>query len=81
MFAVLGLRSLYFALARLMHAFHYLSYGLAFILIFIGLKLLGEDFLRARFNLELPVPVSLGIVGTLLLGAVAASLLWPKKGA
>ncbi|RYF11167.1 MAG: TerC family protein, partial [Deltaproteobacteria bacterium] len=50
-FAVLGLRSLYFALSRLMAAFHYLSYGLALILIFIGLKLLGEDFLRARFNL------------------------------
>ncbi|MGI4831949.1 MAG: TerC family protein [Janthinobacterium lividum] len=77
-FAVLGLRSLYFALARLMHAFHYLNYGLALILIFIGLKLLGEDFLRARFNLALPVPVSLGIVGALLLGSVVASLLWPK---
>ncbi|NML64730.1 TerC family protein [Hymenobacter sp. RP-2-7] len=77
-FAVLGLRSLYFALARLMHAFHYLSYGLALILIFIGLKLLGEDFLREHFNLALPVPVSLGIVGALLLGSVAASLLWPK---
>lgn len=77
-FAVLGLRSLYFALARLMHAFHYLSYGLALILIFIGLKLLGEDFLREHFNLALPVPVSLGIVGALLLGSVVASLLWPK---
>lgn len=77
-FAVLGLRSLYFALARLMHAFHYLSYGLALILIFIGLKLLGEDYLRAHFNLALPVPVSLGIVGALLLGSVAASLRWPK---
>jgi len=79
-FAVLGLRSLYFALARLMHAFHYLNYGLAFILVFIGLKLLAEDFLREHFNLMLPVPVSLGIVGGLLLGSVVASLLWPKKG-
>ena len=78
-FALLGLRALYFALARLMALFHYLHYGLALILIFIGGKLLAEDFLRERFNLELSVPVSLGVVGALLLGAVAASLLWPKK--
>lgn len=78
-FALLGLRALYFALASLMTLFHYLNYGLALILIFIGGKLLAEDILRTRFNLELPVPVSLGIVGALLLGSVAASLLWPKK--
>ena len=78
-FALLGLRALYFALANLMTLFHYLHYGLALILIFIGGKLLAEDILRTRFNLELPVPVSLGIVGALLLGSVAASLLWPKK--
>ena len=78
-FALLGLRALYFALARLMVLFHYLHYGLALILIFIGGKLLAEDFLRQRFNLELSVPVSLGVVGALLLGAVVASLLWPQK--
>lgn len=78
-FALLGLRALYFALARLMVLFHYLHYGLALILIFIGGKLLAEDFLRQRFNLELSVPVSLGVVGALLLGAVGASLLWPKS--
>ena len=78
-FALLGLRALYFALASLMTLFHYLHYGLALILVFIGGKLLAEDILRTRFNLELPVPVSLGIVGALLLGSVAASLLWPKK--
>jgi tellurite resistance protein TerC len=78
-FALLGLRALYFALASMMALFHYLSYGLALILIFIGGKLLAEDFLREHFNLELPMPVSLGIVGVLLLGSVGASLLWPKK--
>ncbi|TDN38782.1 TerC family protein [Hymenobacter sp. UV11] len=78
-FALLGLRALYFALASLMRLFHYLNYGLAFILIFIGGKLLAEDILRERFNLELPMPVSLGIVGLLLLGSVGASLLWPKR--
>ncbi|MDO7883826.1 TerC family protein [Hymenobacter cheonanensis] len=80
-FALLGLRALYFALASLMTLFHYLHYGLALILVFIGGKLLAEDILRDRFNLELPVPVSLSIVGVLLLGSVAASLLWPKKAA
>ena len=80
-FALLGLRSLYFALARLMKAFHFLSYGLALILIFIGVKLLAEDFLRTHFNLEIPVPVSLSVVGALLLGSVGASLLWPHKAA
>lgn len=78
-FALLGLRALYFALASLMSLFHYLHYGLALILVFIGGKLLTEDLLRERFNLELPVPVSLGIVGVLLLGSVGASLLWPKQ--
>lgn len=78
-FALLGLRALYFALASLMTLFHYLHYGLALILVFIGGKLLAEDILRERFGLELPVPVSLGIVGLLLLGSVGASLLWPKK--
>lgn len=78
-FALLGLRALYFALASLMTLFHYLHYGLALILVFIGGKLLAEDLLRERFGLELPVPVSLGIVGLLLLGSVGASLLWPKK--
>ncbi len=78
-FALLGLRALYFALASLMRLFHYLNYGLAFILIFIGGKLLAEDILRERFNLELPMPVSLGIVGLLLLGSVGASLLWPRR--
>ncbi|GAA4497371.1 TerC family protein [Hymenobacter ginsengisoli] len=80
-FALLGLRALYFALASLMTLFHYLHYGLALILVFIGGKLLMEDILRERFNLALPVPVSLGIVGALLLGSVAASLLWPKPPA
>jgi tellurite resistance protein TerC len=58
---------------------HYLHYGLVLILVFIGGKLLAEDILREYFNLEVPVPVSLGLVGLLVLGSVGASLLWPKK--
>jgi tellurite resistance protein TerC len=72
-FALLGLRALYFALASLMQLFHYLHYGLALILIFIGGKLLLEDVY------PLPMPLALGAVGVLLLGSVGASLLWPKK--
>jgi len=72
-FALLGLRALYFALASLMQLFHYLHYGLALILIFIGAKLLLEDVY------PLPMPVALGAVGVLLLGSIAASLLWPQK--
>ncbi|TVT39114.1 TerC family protein [Hymenobacter setariae] len=74
-FALLGLRALYFALASLMQLFHYLHYGLALILIFIGAKLLLEDIY------PFPMPVALGAVGVLLLGSIAASLLWPKKQA
>jgi tellurite resistance protein TerC len=74
-FALLGLRALYFALASLMQLFHYLHYGLALILAFIGAKLLLEDLY------PFPMPVALGAVGVLLLGSIAASLLWPQKQA
>ena len=72
-FALLGLRAMYFALASLMRLFHYLNYGLALILAFIGGKILLERVL------PLSMPLSLGIVGALLLLSVAASLLWPKR--
>jgi tellurite resistance protein TerC len=72
-FALLGLRALYFALASLMKLFHYLHYGLALILIFIGAKLLLEDIY------PFPMPVALGAVGVLLLGSIGASLMWPQK--
>ncbi|TGE27894.1 TerC family protein [Hymenobacter metallicola] len=72
-FALLGLRALYFALAGLMQLFHYLHYGLSLILIFIGGKLLIAEFY------ELPMSWSLGVVGFLLLGSVVLSLLFPKK--
>ena len=71
-FALLGLRAMYFALASLMRLFHYLRYGLALILAFIGSKILLEQVL------PLGMPLSLGIVGTILLLSVGASLLWPK---
>ncbi|TYZ06057.1 TerC family protein [Hymenobacter lutimineralis] len=70
-FALLGLRALYFALAGLMQLFHYLHYGLALILVFIGGKLLVSEFVHV------PMSISLGVVGVLLLGSVVLSLLRP----
>jgi tellurite resistance protein TerC len=75
-FAILGLRSLYFALAGLMDAFQYLHYGLALILTFIGVKMLISNFVH------LPTWIALGVVGLVLTLSVVASLLFPKaKGA
>ncbi|AHJ98611.1 TerC family protein [Hymenobacter swuensis] len=74
-FALLGLRALYFALESLMRLFHYLHYGLSLILIFIGGKLLATEFLH------IPMGISLGVVGLILTGSVGLSLLFPKKEA
>lgn len=71
-FALLGLRALYFALAGLMRAFHYLHYGLSLILVFIGGKLLLEDFYT------MPMPLALSVVGLILLVSVVVSLVLPK---
>ena len=73
MFALLGLRALYFALAGLMRMFHYLHYGLSAILIFIGGKLIISEFY------EIPMSISLGVVGLILLLSVVMSLLLPKQ--
>jgi tellurite resistance protein TerC len=67
-FAILGLRSLYFALAGMMHLFHYLSHGLAIILAFVGLKMLLADYVH------ISIGVALGVVGAVLLAAIVASL-------
>ena len=77
-FAILGLRAMYFILAGAVERFHLLSYGLALILIFVGLKML---WLNAMFDGKFPITWSLGVIGTLLLGSIAASLLWPIKPA
>jgi tellurite resistance protein TerC len=72
-FAILGLRALYFALAGMMEVFHYLHYGLAVILIFIGVKMLGSELF------EIPIGVALSVVGGILVISVIASLLFPRK--
>jgi len=72
-FAILGLRSLYFALAGMMELFHFLHYGLAVILSFIGVKMLLSNFFH------LPTAVALGVVGGVLALSVVASLMFPNK--
>jgi tellurite resistance protein TerC len=70
-FAILGLRALYFLLAGLMHRFRYLSYGLGLVLVFVGAKMLVHDWL------DIPIEVSLAIVLGLLAVAIIVSLLDP----
>ncbi len=72
-FAILGLRSLFFALAGMMELFHYLHYGLSAILVFIGIKMLASNVVA------IPIGVALGVVAGILLVSVVASLLFPLK--
>jgi tellurite resistance protein TerC len=71
-FAVLGLRSLFFLLASVVMKFHLLKYGLAVILTFVGAKMLAEHWVH------IPILVSLGIVVSVLAASIGASLLWPQ---
>jgi tellurite resistance protein TerC len=72
-FAILGLRSMYFLLAGVVERFHHLKLGLAIVLTFIGLKML-----IVMAGVEIPITISLAVVVTVLLVAITASLLWPK---
>jgi tellurite resistance protein TerC len=74
-FAVLGLRSMYFAVAGLMSVFRFLHYGLAVVLILVGFKMLTAD------HFPVSTVVSLGVVAGVLAASVAASLLFPEKAA
>jgi len=68
-FAILGLRALYFALAGLMDIFHLLNYGIAIILAFIGVKMLAVNYF------EIPTVYALGFIIAVLAGSVALSLM------
>ena len=76
-FAILGLRALYFALAAVVHRFHYLKYALALVLIFIGAKIFLGDGL---FDGTVPAAISLGVTGSLLAGGILFSL-WKTRAA
>ena len=74
-FAILGLRALYFALAALVHRFHYLKYALAVLLVFIGAKIFVADM----FGLvKIPPPVSLGVTFAILAAGIGWSL-WKTR--
>lgn len=75
-FAILGLRALYFALAAMVHRFYYLKYALALVLIFIGGKIVVGDFL---FDGKVPAEISLGVTAVLIAGGIAYSL-WKTRG-
>lgn len=74
-FAILGLRALYFALAGVMQRFHYLHYGLSAILIFLGIKMLLGDLYK------IPVGIALGVVAGILLISVISSIAQPRHRA
>jgi TerC family integral membrane protein len=72
-FAILGLRALYFVLAGMMGRFCYLNTGLALVLMFVGAKMLLAEWHK------MPIGLSLVVVASLLTGSIAASLLWPPS--
>lgn len=72
-FAILGLRSLYFALAGVMRLFHHLHYGLSVILVFVGIKMILSDIYK------IPIGISLGAVGLIIVVSIVASRVWPRK--
>lgn len=73
-FAILGLRSLYFALAGVMDKFHYLKIGLGCVLSFVGVKMLV-----GHTEWKIDTHLSLGVIVTILSASIIASLMWPKK--
>jgi len=74
-FAILGLRALYFLLAGMMDRFYMLKYGLAVVLMFVGLKI---AWLNDLYGGKFPITISLGIIAAVIAASVIASLLFPK---
>jgi tellurite resistance protein TerC len=74
-FAILGLRALYFMLAGAIDKFYMLKYGLAVVLIFVGLKMV---WLNELFGGKFPISLSLGIIMAVITASVVLSLMFPK---
>jgi tellurite resistance protein TerC len=72
-FAILGLRSLYFALAGVVHRFWLLSYGLAIVLVFVGIKMIMVDFYK------IPIEWSLLFIALIIAGSIFFSLKFKNK--
>ena len=75
-FAILGLRSMYFMLAGVMERFAYIKYGLASVLIFVGLKMI---WLNETFGGKFPITWSLGIIASLIGASIVFSLIIDRK--
>jgi len=75
-FAILGLRAMYFMLAGAMDKFHMLKYGLAVVLVFVGLKMV---WLNEAFGGKFPISWSLGIIVAVIAVSVALSLFFPRR--
>jgi tellurite resistance protein TerC len=76
-FAILGLRALYFMLAGAVEKFHLLKYGLGTVLVFVGLKMV---WLNQLFDGKFPIGLSLGIIASVIASSVVLSLLFPRRG-
>jgi len=75
-FAILGLRAMYFLLAGIVHKFRFLKYGLGSVLIFVGLKMV---WLNQAFGGHFPIKWSLAIISAMIMSSILASILIPKK--
>lgn len=75
-FAILGLRAMYFMLAGVINKFHYLKYGLAVVLVFVGLKMV---WLNDAFGGKFPISWSLGFIALVISISIAVSFLFPAK--
>jgi tellurite resistance protein TerC len=72
-FAILGLRAMYFLLARVIDKFHLLKIGLAIVLLFVGVKMVIAEWVK------IPIGISLAFIGGVLTVSVIASIMWPKQ--
>ena len=79
-FAVLGLRSLFFLLRGAVSKFDYLQQGIAIVLVFIGLKMLGEHWISEWISKTVQVFISLGVILLCLSGSIFYSIFMQKKG-
>jgi tellurite resistance protein TerC len=79
-FAVLGLRSLFFLLRGAVSKFDYLQQGIAIVLVFIGLKMLCEKWINEYINKNIQVVISLGVIMIFISGSIFYSIFMQKKG-
>ena len=73
-FAILGLRALFFAMAGIMKLFHHLHYGLSAILVFVGIKMVLADIYK------IPILAALSVIVVILVLSIVASIRWPRAG-